>query len=241
MIQSIKDKAGRLIAIGDIHGCSAAFSALIAQIAPTRDDLIVTLGDYVDRGPDTRGVIEQLIDLQEVCSLIPILGNHEELMLAAREGGSKLEMWLRCGGDLALDSYGEGRKLDLVPREHFEFIESCREFYETDGHFFVHANYRPNFRLEEENGLTRRWKSLDEGECASPHYSGKVGVVGHTPQSEIVDFGHLMCIDTNCWGGGWLTGIDVLSGEVWQTDIDGRVRERNETVVTCHFEGGETE
>jgi serine/threonine protein phosphatase 1 len=64
----------RIIAIGDIHGCSAALSAILAAIEPGHDDLVVTLGDYVDRGPDSRGVIERLIQLDRECWLVSILG-----------------------------------------------------------------------------------------------------------------------------------------------------------------------
>ncbi|REK23093.1 MAG: serine/threonine protein phosphatase [Planctomycetota bacterium] len=214
----------RLIAIGDIHGCCKALSVLLGTIAPTPNDTVVTLGDYIDRGPDTRGVLDQLIELRKHCRLVSILGNHEELMLAARGGESDLESWLRCGGDTALDSYGNGRTIGLIPREHFEFVESCLEYFETETHFFVHANYRPNFRLEEENGLTRRWKPIDENECTAPHYSGKIAVLGHTPQPEILDLGHLICIDTGCCDGGWLTAMDVISGQVWQVDQHGNPR-----------------
>ena len=71
---------GRLIAIGDIHGHAKALRAILDQIQPSADDTIITLGDCVNRGPDSRGVLECLLDIQEVCRLIPILGNHDEMM-----------------------------------------------------------------------------------------------------------------------------------------------------------------
>ena len=71
----------RTIAIGDIHGCSRALAALLTTIKPTRNDVIVTLGDYIDRGPDSRGVIEQLVALEGQCTVIPLLGNHDEMLL----------------------------------------------------------------------------------------------------------------------------------------------------------------
>ena len=76
----------RTIAIGDIHGCSVAFAALLESIDPQSDDTIVTLGDYVDRGIDSKGVIELLIALGDRCHFVPLLGNHEEMMVGAREG-----------------------------------------------------------------------------------------------------------------------------------------------------------
>jgi hypothetical protein len=96
----------RTIAIGDIHGCSVALAALVETIDPAADDTIVTLGDYVDRGIDSKGVIDQLITLADRCRLVPILGNHEEMMLGAREGRSDFRFWMNCGGITCLDSYG---------------------------------------------------------------------------------------------------------------------------------------
>jgi hypothetical protein len=97
---------GRMIAIGDVHGCSAALAALSRAIEPTALDTLVFLGDYIDRGPDSRGVPEQVIALAERCTLVPLLGNHEEMLLAALEGQSELRYWLKFGGTEALASYG---------------------------------------------------------------------------------------------------------------------------------------
>src|SRR4051794_40341473 len=84
----------RLFAIGDIHGCSIALKTLLDAIDPRPDDAIVTLGDYVDWGPDSRSVIQQLIDLSGRCHLVPLFGNHEEMLLQALESDSALRAWL---------------------------------------------------------------------------------------------------------------------------------------------------
>jgi serine/threonine protein phosphatase 1 len=133
----------RTIAIGDIHGHSAALGGLIQLIEPASDDTIVMLGDYVDGGPDSRGVLNMLIELADRCRLMPLLGNHEEMMLAAREGIGNLRFWLNCGGARTLESYGLDLDLNPVPEEHFDFLSRCRPFYEIDTHFFVHARYDP--------------------------------------------------------------------------------------------------
>lgn len=78
--------SGRLIAIGDIHGCSAALDAVLSALQPHLTDTIIPLGDYVDRGPDSRGVLEQLIALGKRTRLIPILGNHDEMLLNILDG-----------------------------------------------------------------------------------------------------------------------------------------------------------
>jgi len=96
----------RIIAMGDVHGCSKALATLIEAIQPTQQDTLVFLGDYIDRGPDSRGVVEQVIALGERCTVVPLLGNHEEMLLAALEGQSELDFWMKFGGMAALTSYG---------------------------------------------------------------------------------------------------------------------------------------
>src|ERR1700737_4825668 len=98
--------AGRTIAIGDIHGCPAALAALVGAIALSLEDTLVLLGDYIDRGPDSRGVLDLVIALAERCRLVPLLGNHEEMLLAALEGKAELDFWSSCGGMEAMISYG---------------------------------------------------------------------------------------------------------------------------------------
>src|SRR4051794_2061919 len=216
--------ASRTIAIGDIHGCSIALDALLDAIRPRPEDVIVTLGDYIDRGPDSRGVIDRLIDLGQRCRLVPLLGNHEEMLLDVRSGLHPTT-WLGMGGLATLDSYGPGRKLTLIPDEHYEFLEDCQDSYETDSHIFVHANYFPDIPMAEQPVGMLRWESLPDM-TPGPHESGKTVIVGHTSQKggEILDLGHLKCIDTYCYGGGWLTALDVKTGEVWQADREGKMR-----------------
>ena len=100
----------RLLAVGDIHGCLAAFDDLLNWVRPTPDDVVVALGDFVDRGPNTRGVLDRLIELKSRLNLICLRGNHEQMMVEARDGGrSELRMWLGVGGIQALQSYGVDR------------------------------------------------------------------------------------------------------------------------------------
>jgi len=124
--------SGRIIAIGDIHGHSAALAALIQLLKLQPGDTLVTLGDYVDRGPDSNGVLNQLIEIENRCSLIPLMGNHEEMMQKAKERRDNFQCWLPFGGDKALDSYGPGRTMNLVPREHWAFLNRLRLYYESD-------------------------------------------------------------------------------------------------------------
>lgn len=222
----------RTIAIGDIHGCSTALTTLLRLIDPGPSDLIVTLGDYVDRGPDSRGVLECLLDLERRGGLLPILGNHEQMMLDAWErrdvavrSNPTLSSWLEFGGMATLDSYGPSALLDDVPAEHLDFLRRCLPYHETDTHLFLHANYQPDVPLEHQTALMLRWESLRDF-LPGPHRSGKTAIVGHTSQKsgEVLDCGHLKCIDTYCHGGGWLTALDVDTGQLWQADRTGRSR-----------------
>jgi serine/threonine protein phosphatase 1 len=216
--------APRTIAIGDIHGCVQALDAIVEAIQPTRDDRLVLLGDYVDRGPDSRAVIDRLLELDSRCQMVPLLGNHELMLLRSRESAAERRFWLQFGGRETLDSYG-GR-LDGIPRSHLDFfLRSCRLGFETESQIYVHANYEPGLELADQPESVLLWTHLTLV-VPPPHRSGKMVVVGHTPQlsGEILDLGHLLCIDTFCVGGGWLTAVDVASRAVWQADHRGQLR-----------------
>ncbi len=215
---------GRLFAIGDIHGCSTAFKALITAIDPQPDDTIVTLGDYVDWGPDSRSVIRQLTELSGRCRLIPLLGNHEEMLLQALELDSALRAWLDFGGEQTLLSYPYDGT-NIIDPAHVEFIRGCQDFFETDGFIFTHANIDPNLPMDGQPSLRLRWEHV-ERDRQRPHASGKIVIVGHTPQTdgEVLDIGFLLCIDTDCSRGGWLSGLEVRSGDLIQANERGEVR-----------------
>jgi len=218
-------QAGRLIAVGDIHGCLAALVALLEAIQPRPEDRIVTLGDYVDRGPDSRGVLEELIGLAKRCRLIPLLGNHDEMLLDVC-GGRRwlLNDWLAFGGAATLASYA-GAAPERIPREHIEFLERARSLYEAENAFFVHASYLPEQPLNEQPVQVMHWQWIRRNP-PGPHVSGKTAFVGHTSQKDgrILDLGYLKCIDTCCYGGKWLTAMEVRTGQVWQADPAGKPR-----------------
>jgi serine/threonine protein phosphatase 1 len=193
----------------------------------TDEDTLVFLGDYIDRGPDSRGVIDLLIDLGRRCRLVPLLGNHDEMLLGIRTSRHPISWLVGMGGNATLDSYGPARDLSLIPEEHFEFLGRCPNYHETDTHIFVHANYFPDIPMDEQHVGMLRWESLRHM-TPGPHESGKTVIVGHTSQKngEILDLGHLKCIDTYCYGGGWLTALEVQTGEIWQAGREGNMRTR---------------
>ena len=215
----------RVIAIGDIHGCAAAFRSLLESIRVRPGDTLVALGDCIDRGPDSCQVIEELLLLRSKCRLMTLLGNHEEMMLKFLDGRPQPDDWLECGGEATLDSYRRATPDGLVPPEHLDFIRTWADFWETETHFFAHGAYHPDQPFAVQRWQTWRWHSLRDS-VPGPHRSGKTAILGHTSQKngEVLDLGHLKCIDTYCWGGGWLTALDVRSEQIWQADADGNIR-----------------
>lgn len=219
--QRVMDQTMRHLAIGDVHGCLRSLVA-VAKAARIREtDVVVTLGDYVDRGPDSRGVIDWLIAWARRGHLIAIRGNHDLMMMQARGDAASMSGWLDSGGDAALASYGG--TIDTIPAEHWEFLEATRLWYATDSHFFVHAGVYADYALEDQPEYMLLWEKIDE---TRPHVSGKVMICGHTPQKSGIprNLGHAVCIDTNACRGGWLTCLDVGTGEYWQGNESGDVR-----------------
>lgn len=215
--------AARTIAIGDIHGCLDALEGLLGAIELTQDDTLVVLGDMIDRGPDSAGVIERLVGLVADCRLIPLVGNHEQMMLEAASKPSQERFWLQNGGQATLASYGG--KLSMMPSHHRTFFKHCQLCFESERHFFIHANYHPAMEFSRQPLDLALWQHIDRT-LPPPHRSGKMAVVGHTPQPNGKPrfAPHLMMLDTYCYGGEWLTAWDVDADFVWQSDNQGEVR-----------------
>lgn len=219
---------GRLLALGDIHGCYLALTTVVERAALAPSDRIVALGDYVDRGPDSKAVIDWLIARRAEGQLVALRGNHDLMMMAARCSLSQAALWLNFGGLETLASYrpASGKSaLEAVPQEHWDFLEfGCVDFYETDRCIFVHATCAPDKPLDQQNPGTLFWDKLDD---PRPHQSGKTVICGHTAQKtgEPKNFGHTVCIDTWVYGDGWLTCLDVASGRYWQANERGQSRE----------------
>ncbi len=217
----------RNLAVGDIHGRFRALTTLAAAVPFRPDDTVITLGDYVDRGPDSHAVLDWLIAYARRGTLVALRGNHEIMMLDAHDGGESLSRWLGCGGDATLASYsplGDAGRLADVPDAHWQFLEhQTRSHFETATHFFVHANAYPDVPLDEQPDFMLYWEGFGE---PPPHESGKVMVCGHTPQKSgrPRDLGHAVCLDTHAHGGGWLTCLDAGSGRYWQANQLGETR-----------------
>ncbi|RIK83435.1 MAG: serine/threonine protein phosphatase [Planctomycetota bacterium] len=217
--------APRTIALGDIHGCNVALATMVEGLRLQPDDALVVLGDVIDRGPDSRDVIRQLLALRGRCQLFCIQGNHEQMLLDALEGRMAVQEWLIHGGAETLDSYGKGAGMLALEAEHVDFLRTWGDVYETDTHFFVHGNYLATRPFGRQPWRDLRWQSL-KWHTPEPHISGKTAVLGHTSnkQGKILNLGHLICLDTYCHGGYWLTALDATTGRVWQANQQGEFR-----------------
>lgn len=187
-----------LIAIGDIHGCAHTLDLLLQRLAPTSDDHLVFIGDYVDRGPDARGVIDRLLALRETHSCTFLRGNHEALMLDYLEHGA-YDLWRVNGGDATLESYLDRGRLH-IPDEHEAFVRDTELYLETPSFFFVHAGLKPELSIAE--NLARHDETVflwERGHLKAQQPAWEKPVVcGHTPLPEPLDRPLLICIDTGC-------------------------------------------
>jgi serine/threonine protein phosphatase 1 len=154
---------GRLIAIGDIHGHARALRGLLDLIGVRPDDEFVLLGDLIDRGPDSAGVLDIVLDLARECTCHVLMGNHEEMLLAAATSRSELKFWKRHGGAEAMASWGldplRVQPEDLLrslPGGHAGLIRGMKDYHETADHLFVHAGYRPGRAMSEQSGTDLR-------------------------------------------------------------------------------------
>lgn len=211
----------RIFAIGDVHGCRDSLAGLLELIAPQPADQIVMLGDYVDRGPDSAGVIDLLLDWSERQPMIFLRGNHEVMMLNSRTSNEQLHFWRECGGAETMDNYGGS--LAQTPQRHWDFLQGTLPFYETEQFFFVHANYDYDLPLADQPPYLLYWEHL-RSEPPPPHENGKLAFVGHTPQKAGVpgDYQHVIAVDTFCVGGGNLTAVECNSLKYYQVDREGK-------------------
>jgi serine/threonine protein phosphatase 1 len=214
----------RILAIGDIHGCNTALEVLLGVVQPTSGDTVVVLGDVVDRGPDSRACIDRLLELRQSLQLVHLMGNHEEMMLDSAGDGGWLSSWLGFGGIETLQSYGRPPRFEDVPEEHWEFLRSARDSYASDREIFVHSNLEPNTPLDRQIPEWLRWQRLRGDE--RPDCSGKRVICGHTslPNGVPGILDGWVDIDTWCYGGGWLTCLDVTTDTVWQANEAGESR-----------------
>jgi serine/threonine protein phosphatase 1 len=206
----------KLIAIGDIHGKLYKLQSLFDKLSINQTDTLVFLGDYIDRGENSKGVIEYLIDLSKHYNCVFLKGNHESFFLDSYKrvfgssawtsdgssGAPKIfQSWMLNGGRECLRSYNaqavsEGylyRALQDMDDQHGSFFNGLRLTYETDKYIFVHGYLSHEQDVEDQEEFLCLWGRYGD---IWPHKSGKIVVCGHTTHSKPVDDKFRICIDT---------------------------------------------
>jgi serine/threonine protein phosphatase 1 len=217
----------RELAIGDIHGCVRSLSALLETIQPQKSDVLIFLGDYIDRGPDSHQVIETILELNNSCTVVALMGNHEQMLGWAESDPSSIMDWLRQGGNATLDSYrkcGRLRGFAALPERHRQFIlEETLRYWETDERIYVHASVDPKTDLSEQSVEQLLWEKFRD---PMMHKSGKQIICGHTSQKSGLPaiFKGGICIDTWVYGNGWLTCFDAGAKTFFQSNERGGER-----------------
>jgi serine/threonine protein phosphatase 1 len=220
----------RVYAVGDIHGRLDLFEALIAAIEADdascgpADTTVILLGDLVDRGPDSAGVVARAREWQGRRKVRILAGNHEEMFLASFDKAETLKHFLRFGGKETVLSYGidphaylkasveevQAMMHATVPAEERAYLESFEDMIAIGDYLFVHAGIAPDVPIEEQKQRDLRWIREPFLSHAAPF--GAVIVHGHTITDEPQDRGNRIGIDTGAYNSGRLTAL-VLEGE----------------------------
>lgn len=232
-MKDIYIKPKRLIAVGDIHGQLDMLNRLLDEVGPQEDDQFVFLGDYIDRGHDSRGVIDRLIQFGlDFPQTVFIRGNHDQFLLDAMvelglrdgkrlrdlSGGYSREtlltdmaIFLSNGGRETLESYHIDN-LTAFPRNHVDFLEKTEFAWSYEHFIFAHAGFEPEVPLEEQDPYTLLWDRFNP-----PGKNGVIHVVGHNPTGGQPRF-ETGCyhLDTGAVYGFYLTACDVLTQRFWQ-------------------------
>lgn len=225
--------------IGDIHGCADELRYLIDGLSLARGDRLVFLGDYIDRGPDSRGVVSFLLDLQKKLSAIEFVflkGNHEEMLLSYLGiGGAHGDMFLINGGKATLASYGlnpncpsANEAQNVIPPDHLEFYRHLQNYFIMDPFLCVHAGIDPEKSLAEQTDEEFFW--IRNKFIFASHSLPHTVLFGHTPQHTVYyDLPYKVGLDTGLVYGNMLTCLDVDEKVLYQI---GRGNKRvNRTVI----------
>lgn len=204
---------GRIFAIGDIHGCLEKLRKLLALIdVDWAEDTVVFMGDYIDRGPASREVVDAVLELRgRHGRVICLMGNHERMFLNWLDGREE-ELFLANGGRSTLRSYGlsprDPDREAKVPPDHLAFFRSLLPFYETETHLFVHAGVRPGIPVEIQDPHDMIW--IRHEFFLADHGLKKTVVFGHTPFTNGPFVGEKRIgIDTGAVYGGALTCLEL--------------------------------
>ncbi len=210
----------KIFAVGDIHGCFEKVDALLNILPWSRDngDLLLFIGDYVDRGHRSRDVIERLVKLKAAGgNFVFLKGNHEKMLMDYYIHQKDMMLYVANGGAETIASYvegGIGRKAFVLPEEHLEFLLSLKLYYETDDYVFVHAGLKDGVPLEEQNEEDLLW--IREEFIYSTFDWNKRVIFGHTAlETPFVTPGKIG-IDTGAVYGNKLTAVELPAMKFYQ-------------------------
>jgi serine/threonine protein phosphatase 1 len=193
--------------IGDIHGCLGMLNRLMDTIEwrPDRDRLIF-LGDYIDRGSDSKGVVDFVLVLLKQSPLVQcLLGNHESGFLEFLSGGD-IKTFLINGGETTLKSYQSDGEI-LIPPDHISFYQSLRPWIELEDYYVVHAGFRPGVEIDDQSLEDLIW--IREPFIYSDYDFGKRVIFGHTPFYEPLVTHTKIGLDTGAVYGNRLTCLEL--------------------------------
>lgn len=210
-------KKQAILAVGDIHGNMCLLSDLLSMIDRDLDPDIqlVFLGDYIDRGPDSKAVVDTLLNLQKLKPATVFLrGNHEQMLMEALQGDNR-DFYLRNGGQETIESYGlDIDHLNDFPRDHLAFLQDLPLFHVQEGYFFVHAGVRPGVCLKSQIPNDLLWIRDDFWEY-DRQLEYKI-VFGHTPFMQPYIRDNMIGIDTGAGYGGKLTALFLPDEKIHQ-------------------------
>ena len=199
----------RILVCSDIHGQLNKFTNVLddANYDPEKDQLIL-LGDYVDRGPDSKGVIENVIELVSE-GAIALKGNHEQMMIDALINQEDRDLWVDNGGYKTISSYEGDHELML---KHAAWLrDNLALYHETEDYIFVHAGLQPDVPLEWQEEDDMLWIRHQR-----PINLGKLVVHGHTPKSEVMRIHDQLFIDTGATFRGKLSLVELPSMTIYE-------------------------
>lgn len=200
----------RLIGITDIHGEYEKLCSLIEYLNPQKDDTIVFMGDYIDRGPKSKEVVDKLIEMKDVCKCVYLIGSHEYAMMHAKKDEYYDYLFWNYGGDATVDSYGS---FDNIMKIHGEFFRSLKYFYKKGKYLFVHAGVRSGTPLDEQDKVDMVYI---RGNFYNYDHDFPFKIIfGHTDFDEPQVWKDRICIDTGCgkYKDAPLTAIVIEKGK----------------------------
>ena len=217
----------RKIVVGDVHGCNRTFRHLVGEVIKlTRKDTLILLGDYINKGPDSKGVLDFIIELKrDGFEVIALRGNHEELLINAWEGDKESEeKWLKMGGDETLKSL-RVNNISAIPQTYKTILNRMGYYLEMEEAFIVHAGF--NFSIEDPFSDCEAMLTIRDYTAEESFLKGRKIIHGHTPieiqkiRNQVLNNQATINIDAGCVyphkeGKGYLAAIELGSWKLYE-------------------------